>query len=61
MQCGRQLHVVMLKEFEKITNYVKELDVKAHEWLSKVLPSTWSRSHFNKVTWKAKKAEEESS
>ena len=28
-------------------NFIKGLDVKVHEWLSNVPPSTWFRSHFS--------------
>ena len=47
MQCGRKLHVVLLKSLRKNMNFIKGLDVKAHEWLSNVPPSTWFRSHFS--------------
>ena len=49
MQCAmwKAASCSNVKEFEKITSYVKELDVKANKWLSKVSPSIWSRSHFN--------------
>jgi hypothetical protein len=47
MQCGRKLHVVLLKSLRKNMNFITGLDVKVHEWLSNVPPSTWFRSHFS--------------
>lgn len=36
-----------VKEFEYHMNFINGLDENASEWLSKVPPATWSRSHFS--------------
>ena len=37
-------------EFNKAMDDLKEQDIKAYEWLHKIPPENWSRSHFTGIT-----------
>ena len=35
-----------VREFERCMQYIRDLDEKAYEYLAKIAPAQWTRSHF---------------
>ena len=35
-----------VKEFQRCMQYIRDLDEKAYEYLAKIAPAQWTRSHF---------------
>ncbi|GJU01163.1 FAR1-related sequence 10 [Tanacetum coccineum] len=42
----RSASATSVKEFKKYMLKLKKMNPKAHEWLNKILPEHWARSHF---------------
>ncbi|GKA79507.1 heat stress transcription factor B-4-like protein [Tanacetum coccineum] len=43
----RSTYTTSIKEFEKCMLELKKMNLKAHEWLNKIPPEHWARSHFS--------------
>ena len=42
----RCVAAITVREFERCMQYIRDLDEKAYEYLAKIAPAQWTRSHF---------------